>query len=334
MRSMTRAARVAGGALLAGCVAACLAVSLGAQSRQAPLPPPPPPQPPPEGAPTTPALRRLVDGHMEPVRVETGFGSLGGIVWSRTGALIVSDVRHGQLLEWTVAGGIHVWREVSGGATGITIDRDGRLLAAERGLQRVTRIDGQNSVTILEQLDGKALGGPRAVLQMPDGSIYVGDSIGRSGRVIRIDPSGGARVVAEDLKTPSGLALSPSGQVLYVSDEAGNELRAYPVEGDGSLGPGRRLIAVTPWKAGIKGRAAGMTVDSAGHVLLAGPGGIWAIDANGGRLGVIATSETPAACVFGGADRRTLYVAAETSIYRIKMKIPGVGAPAAPPSHR
>ena len=332
---MTRTARATGAALLAACLVIAVPAPLHAQATQSqPGPPPPPPQPPPEGAPTTPALRRLVDGHMEPTRVATGFGSLGGIVWSRTGALIVADVRYGQLLEWTVAGGIHVWREVSGGAVGIALDRNGRLLAPERGLQRVTRIENQTSTTILEQLDGVTLQGPRVVLPAADGSIYVGDSAGRVGRVIRIDAAGVARVVADDVKTPSGLAMSPSGQVLYVSDETAGEVRAYSIEADGLLGSGRRLTVIAPWKAGVKGRAAGMAVDNSGHVLLAGPGGIWVFDANGGRLGVIATSETPAACTFGDADHRTLYIAAETSIYRVRMKIPGAPAPAATPSPR
>ena len=271
-----------------------------------------------------------MDGHLEPVRVETGFGSIGGLVISRTGALIVSDVRHGQLLEWTRAGGIHVWREVSGGAVGLALDRNGRLLAAERGLQRLSRIEGQKSTTILEQFDGAPLGGPRTVLPTPDGGIYLGDTTARTGRLFLIGPAGDAHVVAADLKSPAGLALSPSGQVLYVSDEAAAEVRAYPVETDGSLGAGRRFVAVAPWKAGVKGHAAGMTVDSAGHVLLAGPGGIWVLDANGGRLGVIATSESPAACVYGDADRRTLYIAAETSVYRVRMKVPGMTMPATP----
>ena len=62
-----------------------------------------------------------------------------------------------------------------------------------------------------------------------------------------------------------------------------------------------------------------MTLDPAGRLYLAGPGGIWILDRNGGRLGVIATPETPSACAFGDADGRTLYITAETSLYKVRM---------------
>ena len=45
------------------------------------------------------------------------------------------------------------------------------------------------------------------------------------------------------------------------------------------------------------------------------------LDANGGRLGVIATPETPSACTFGDADGHTLYIAAETSLYKVRLKV-------------
>jgi gluconolactonase len=36
-------------------------------------------------------------------------------------------------------------------------------------------------------------------------------------------------------------------------------------------------------------------------------------------LGVIATPETPSACAFGDADGRTLYITAQSSIYKVRM---------------
>ena len=88
-----------------------------------------------------------------------------------------------------------------------------------------------------------------------------------------------------------------------------------------ALAPGapRTLATIVPWKRGVQGRADGVTLDQAGRVYLAGPGGIWVLDRNGGRLGVIATPETPSACAFGDADGRTLYITAETSIYKVRM---------------
>ena len=80
--------------------------------------------------------------------------------------------------------------------------------------------------------------------------------------------------------------------------------------------------SITPWKSGVAGRPAGLALDKDGRIYLAGPGGIWVMDQNGGRLGVIATSETPTACTFGDSDGKTLFDRAG-SIYKVRLKVSG-----------
>ena len=38
---------------------------------------------------------------------------------------------------------------------------------------------------------------------------------------------------------------------------------------------------------------------------------------------MIATPETPSACAFGDADGRTLYITAQTSIYKVRLSAAG-----------
>ena len=127
-------------------------------------------------------------------------------------------------------------------------------------------------------------------------------------------------VAAGDLVRPTGLALSPDGKMLYVSDAGRSEVRAYSADAAGHLSNGRRLTGIQPWKRGVQGGPDGLTVDAGGRLFLAGPGGVWVLDANGGRLGVIATPETPSACAFGDADGKTLYITARTSIYKVRLR--------------
>jgi gluconolactonase len=168
---------------------------------------------------------------------------------------------------------------------------------------------------------GAPLFGPTDVVVAPDGSVYAADppavGAGRTarGRVVRIAPDGIVSIAGDFLVRPTGLALSPDGSRLYVADAGRREIRVYEV---GSAKPSRTLASVVPWKRGIQGSADGLMVDAAGRVFLAGPGGIWVFDANGGRLGVIATPETPSSSVFGDADGRTLYITAESSIYKVR----------------
>jgi gluconolactonase len=278
--------------------------------------------PPPEGAPMTPALRRLIEGRGEVQRVVTGFQSADGIAWTSREVLVLTDPFRQQIMQWTSKDGLRLRLEPSGGAAGVAIDDSGRLLAAERSTGHVTRIDDAgNAAVIAETANGKPIGTPTDVAIAQDKSIYVTSYAGEEGRVVRIDPNGHVTLAAADLLRPSGIAFSPDDKTVYVSDSARSEVRAYPRQADGTLGAPRRLAVILPWKRGVQGRPNGLTVDTQGRLYLAGPGGIWVLDANGGRLGVIATPETPAACTFGDADGHTLYIAAETSLYKVRLKV-------------
>ena len=65
-----------------------------------------------------------------------------------------------------------------------------------------------------------------------------------------------------------------------------------------------------------------MKVDSKGNVFCTGPGGVWVFDPNGTHLGTIKPPEDPANCGWGD-DGKTLYITAETGLYRIKTSVMG-----------
>ena len=73
-----------------------------------------------------------------------------------------------------------------------------------------------------------------------------------------------------------------------------------------------------------------MKVDVEGRVYctaLAAPG----LRADGTHLGIICTPEIPANLAFGGADMRTLFFTARTSVYTLRAKTPGVCIPGSGP---
>jgi hypothetical protein len=65
-----------------------------------------------------------------------------------------------------------------------------------------------------------------------------------------------------------------------------------------------------------------VVTDVAGNVYIAGSE-VWIYDRKGKPLGVVEVPERPGSLGFGGPDRRTLYIAARTSLYSIRTKIPG-----------
>jgi gluconolactonase len=66
----------------------------------------------------------------------------------------------------------------------------------------------------------------------------------------------------------------------------------------------------------------GMKVDSRGNIYASGPGGVWIFAPDGKHLGTIKLPETPANCAWGD-DGKSLYITAQTGLYRLKLAVPG-----------
>ncbi|HZA21800.1 MAG TPA: SMP-30/gluconolactonase/LRE family protein, partial [Dehalococcoidia bacterium] len=65
-------------------------------------------------------------------------------------------------------------------------------------------------------------------------------------------------------------------------------------------------------------------VDQEGNLYVCGPGGLWILSPRGQARGIIRGPENPHNLAWGDEDGRTLYMTAKTSIYRIRLNIPGV----------
>jgi gluconolactonase len=68
----------------------------------------------------------------------------------------------------------------------------------------------------------------------------------------------------------------------------------------------------------------GMKVDVEGNLYITGGGGLWVVDPAGRHLGTIPFPELPANLAFGDDDLRSIYVTARTSIYRLRINVPGI----------
>ena len=63
---------------------------------------------------------------------------------------------------------------------------------------------------------------------------------------------------------------------------------------------------------------------SAGHLLCCGPGGVHVFAADGTCLGIMRTPEQACNFIWGDDDLQTLYITAVTSVYRIRVQVPGL----------
>ena len=122
--------------------------------------------------------------------------------------------------------------------------------------------------------------------------------------------------MAKPAGRPNGLALSPNGKLLYISNSDDRNIRAYDVDKTGTISNERVLIS------DIDGVPDGIKVDEKGNIYVMAKG-LAIYSAEGKPLGSLALAETPSNCAFGDADFQTLFVTARTSVLRIRLDVKG-----------
>jgi gluconolactonase len=279
-------------------------------------------------------FRELFPDNAKIRKVATGFRFTEGPVWIREeDILLFSDIPADRIYKLEKDGKVSLFRAPSGHSNGLTLDRQGRLIACEHGGRRVSRIESDGSITgLAEEFQGKKLNSPNDVVVKSDGAVYFTDppyGIRPEAQeqpvqgVYRISPKGDSiSLIADDFDRPNGLAFSPDEKRLYVADSSSRRhIRVFDVMDDGSIVGGKVLIDMNTNASGVPD---GMKVDVQGHLFCAGPGGVWVLDEAGVHLGTIVTPELPSNCCWGAEDGRSLYITARTSVYEIRVRIPGI----------
>jgi gluconolactonase len=296
------------------------------------------------------ALNALVPTGAAYEKLADGFQFAEGPAWDAAGSLLFSDPNTNVIYRWDAARGVSVFRERSGydgpdpgrlhqpGSNGLAFDPHGRLVAAEHGNRRVTRTGPDGTVTVLaDRFEGRRLNSPNDLVFRSDGTLYFTDPPFGLPQA-HDDPAreldffgvfclrnGKLAVVSRDLRGPNGLAFSPDERWLYVAnwDEKAKIIMRYAVQPDGSLRDGKVFFDMTP----APGAEAldGLKVDARGNVYCSGPGGVWVISPAGRHLGTLRLPELPANLAWGDPDRKALYFTARTSLYKVRLNVPGAG---------
>jgi gluconolactonase len=296
-----------------------------------------------------PALDAIIPAGLSIEKLAGGFIFTEGPVWVPDGYLLFSDPNANTIYRWTPDGQVSVFRTKSGyagvdvaeygqpGSNGITLDSEGRITINEHGNRRVVRIEKNGVVTVLaDRYQGKRLNSPNDLVYRSDGTLFFTDP--PFGLPKAFDDSrkellfsgvyslkdGRLTLAATDLTGPNGLALSPDERYLYVAnwDPKKKVVMRYRAHPDGTLTHGEVFFDMT--NAPGEDALDGIKVDVRGNLYVSGPGGLWILSPEGKHLGTIVGPEHPHNLAWGDADGRTLYLTAQTGLYRIRLNIPGV----------
>ena len=236
------------------------------------------------------------------------------------------------------SGAITEWRSGTNRTNGLAFDAQGRLFGCCSGGRAIVRFDpdGKN-VGIADRLDGKKLSTPNDLAIDRKGRIWFTNPVNEGNwdkteieeldhrSVLRADPQKDGKYtvtrVTFDTTQPNGILVSRDQTTLYVAESGSKrgiarELRAYPVQEDGSLGTFRTLFTWGEDAKGVHRGIDGMCLDSEGNIVAtagyedAGSGPMIYVFSPTGR--VLEThplpSVRPTNCCFGGPDLTTLFL--------------------------
>jgi sugar lactone lactonase YvrE len=264
--------------------------------------------------------------------VAKGLSYLEGPRW-HDGRVWVSDFYTHQVVAIDESGGMETVVEVPQQPSGLGWLPDGRLLVVSMRDHRLLRREADGSLVEHADLSRFTTTHLNDMVVAPSGRAYVG-SFGfdlmsgapmSPGNIVAVEPDGSARVVAEELLFPNGMALVGGGSTLVVSESFGNRLSGFAVDASGDLGERRDWVAFGPVPTSTDvGEVLGSVAAVPDGMSPAGDDRtVWVADAVGARCLRVAEGEIVEevssggrpvfACAVGGVDGKTLYMCSAPS---------------------
>ena len=285
-----------------------------------------------------------------PMKIKTlasGFWSISGATVGADGTLYFVEKRFQRIYRWTTARGLEVVRDHSLDPVNLAIDRSGKLLvlssfgpegtvysidpdgpkdalttiAATPAAARPTATtllpvnwwnngefkdqydSSTDQFTTLAEMFARDAGAPKPKEYVsPDGSLVL-----PAFRVWEQGPSDHVGWRWSDILQTHGLIGAAPGERVFVTNES--EGKTY----SGKIGPGG---ALTELKVFANRGGESVAVDGQGQVFVAN-GQIFKYAADGQSTGRIDLPERPLQLIFGGPDRRTLFVLTHNALYAV-----------------
>ncbi len=287
-------------------------------------------------------VEKIVDGQMW----------VEGPAWYRKGGfLLFSDIPKNAVFKWKEGNGVSLFLKPSGytgtapftgrepGSNGLTYDAQGRLVLCQHGDRRIVRRELDGKLTVLaDRFGGKRLNSPNDAVYKSNGDLYFTDppfglpaAFDDPAReldfcgVYRLSKDGSLTLLTKEVKAPNGIAFSPDEKTLYITDVDPDRPAwlAFGVKEDGTIANSRVFYDAKPFTQRFRGAPDGLKTDRHGNLFGAGPGGVYVFSVDGNHLGTIELGVPTSNCTWG-EDGATLFITADTAVYRIRLNTSGI----------
>jgi len=258
----------------------------------------------------------------------TGPMVVDGMTWDSDGGVLFAQEQSNSIIKVWPNGKWWVQWPYVAGAGSVSVDKQGRVFAADRSctdpglfvqanpaiglgancttLSKIVQLAPERKVVAGKMPDGTTLGRVNDLRADGLGGAYYTQGglfhAKADGTVDTVVPGGNP---AQGGVFTNGLELSPDGRTLYVTNRT--TILAFDVAADGSLSNRRDFATLTGEPQGSFG-GDGMTVDADGRLYVTCGSGLCVFDKTGKSLGAIPTPRRAITATFAGPNRRTLYI--------------------------
>jgi len=271
-------------------------------------------------------------------KLADGFLNIAGAAVNSKGELYFSDARELKIYHWSQEDGkAEIVREIPEQPMVLAFDKaDNLMVVAYEGKGTVFAFDPEDTNSEIKRLEPQ-LAQPRQgmVAYLPINRWSWTDETAFIQRQVRkkefhyISPDGTTFIPASssftsgatswgiktaDLIRAFRIAKVMPGQSFYVTNEADLKTFKFTIGFDGTLSDGR-LFADEGGE--------NIAVDDEGNVYLA-TGQILVLDPSGKQIDTIRVPQRPISIVFGGKDKKTLFITARSSLYSVRTKFAGL----------
>jgi gluconolactonase len=259
----------------------------------------------------------LIDGESWR-EVGSGYGFTDAACNDAAGNFYFSDLPKATLYKVAKDGKPSVFLENGPQISGMKFGPDGRLYAATQKPKKQVIAITLPSKEISVIADNVQ---PNDLVVSKHGFVYFTDT--GKGSVVAVEiKSGKVLTVATNLIAPNGIALSPDGGTLAVSEYRGTNVWTFRVNADGKLDGGARTMTMRMPTGQGPSAGDGMCVDAAGRYYVTSAVGIQMFDSTGRLSGVISKPQNKGivSCGFGG---EYFYVCNADKVFRRKTQAQG-----------